>query len=515
MAADEQNKPLKPDTGEIAPREDPMQPLNLERFATAKYTSLLLPSDSVLTGKGGIENLKIYAELLRDDQVSACWDQRRLALTSAPTIVEAGGEDAASKAAAEALQAEIDDGLAWDDITDKMLSGVFYGWSVAECLWMEDDARVKFADIKVRDRARFRFDRDRKLYLWAMGSGWKQMPDRKFWTFCYGADNHDEPYGLGLAHRLYWPVFFKRSDIKFWLIFLEKFGMPTATAKVPLGQMDDPQVIAKVKAALQNIATDAGVIIPDTIPIELLEAARTGAADYGAMHEAMDKAIAKIIVGQTATTEGTPGKLGDEKARVTVMQSITEADSDLLCGSFNRGPVQWWTAWNFPGAMPPRVYRQTQPEEDLKVSAERDKAISELGFEPEEAYIKETYGPHWKKKQAPAVDPLAAIGSRGNADPAQFAEGEAAALAALRAARRADQQALAEAAEQFATQYNTVMGERVRQILRAAEFADDPELFRKRLNEILAEAPITPAVDKVTRGTFFSRMLGSLRAQRA
>ena len=44
------------------------------------------------------------------------------------------------------------------------------------------------------------------------------LPGRKFWQFSVGANHSDNPYGLGLAHSLYWPVFFKRSDIKFWLL---------------------------------------------------------------------------------------------------------------------------------------------------------------------------------------------------------------------------------------------------------------------------------------------------------
>jgi phage gp29-like protein len=508
---DKIKKPLKPDTGEIAPAEDPLQPLNLTRLASAKYSSLLLPTDSVLTAKGSVENLKIYSELLRDDQVSAGWEQRKLMLTKCETIVDPGGDDAASIAAAEALQEELD-ALPWDDITDKMLSGVFYGWSVAEVMWTAEEARIKFAGIKVRDRSRFRFDRDRTIYLWTNASGFRVMPERKFWAFSAGADHHDEPYGLGLAHKLYWPVFFKRSDIKFWLIFLEKFGMPTSIAKIPLGQMNDAAVIAKVKTALQQIATDAGVIVPDTIPIELLEAARSGSADYGGMHEAMNRAISKILVGQTATTEGTPGKLGADDTQQDVLQSIVEADSDILCGSFNAGPVKWWTEWNFPGAKPPRVWRRTMPEEDLGMTAERDKKISDLGFEPEEAYIKETYGQHWKKKQAQAVDPL--LGKRGG-DPAQFVEGEVQALATLRAAQRADQDALADAAEAFAEQYQTIMGKRVKQILDAANFSEDPELLRKRLNDLLSEAPVHTMVEKVSRGTFFARMMGAFRAKRA
>jgi hypothetical protein len=80
-------------------------------------------------------------------------------------------------------------------------------------------------------------------------------------------------------------------------------------------------------------------------------------------------AIAKIVIGQTATTEGTPGRLGSDKTQADVAQKIVEADSDLLCGGFNAGPVKWWTEWNFPGAVPPKVYRHTAPPEDLNSRA--------------------------------------------------------------------------------------------------------------------------------------------------
>ena len=63
------------------------------------------------------------------------------------------------------------------------------------------------------------------------------MPDRKFWTISTGAEHSDEPYGVGLARSLYWPVWFKRNNVQFWLIFLEKFGMPTVAALVNAGTL--------------------------------------------------------------------------------------------------------------------------------------------------------------------------------------------------------------------------------------------------------------------------------------
>lgn len=508
----------RPKFDELAAPENPLNPVKRISTGASPFVTVLQTTDMVLRGKGGIENLKVYRELLRDDQVASVWTQRRLALTACETIVEPGADDPLSQQAAIELEAELKS-MAWDDITEKMLFSVFYGWGVAEVIWRPNGARVSFDRIVVRDRARFRFDIDGNLYLWTTGGGWQVMPERKFWTVTTGSDNHDEPYGLGLAHSLYWPVFFKRNDVKFWLMFLEKFGMPTAVAKVPAGMMNDPATVNKAIQMLQQIATDAGVVVPDNVVVELLEASRGGSADYAGMFEAMNASISKIVVGQTMTTDsGSSRAQGEVHERVA--QKIVEADSDLLCGGFNQGPVKWWTEWNFPGAVPPRVYRQTEQKEDLVKRADRDKKISELGYEPTQEYIQQTYGDGWEKKQA--ADPLAMIAGQfgrqatsneGNPDQ-NFAEGENVALAALRASRRQDQQAMFNAARMFAEQYQTITGKRIGQILQAAEFSEDPDVFKRRLDEILAEQPVNSALDKIKRSTFFGGMLGALRGQR-
>lgn len=518
MNAADKPEPQAPELGEISPIEDPLSPLRLDSLkATNPFVQLLDSTDPVLRSKGGIANLQIYTELLRDDQVASTWAQRRLALTSCDTVVEPGGNDAASKAAAEALQEEID-ALNWDDITDKALHAAFYGWGVAEVMWKPEGGRVKFDRILVRDRARFRFDRERQLHLLTLASSWRQMPDRKFWSVVAGGDNHDQLYGQGIASALYWPVFFKRNDIKFWLIFLEKFGMPTAMAKVSAGQMDTPEQRTKILNMLRQIATDAGVAVPvndkGEAIVELLEAARSGAADYESLHRVMNEAISKVVVGQTMTTDN-GSSMSQAKVHAGVALKIVSADADLLCGSFNQGPVKWWTEWNFPGAMPPRVYRHTAPPEDLNARAERDGKIKALGFEPTEDYVLETYGEGWVKSKAPTQAPGMLPGGLPGGDPmAQFAEGEVAALQAMRAARRGDQRALVDAAVNFAEQYQTLMGRRVGAILQAAEDSGDPEVFRQHLDEILAQQPDPELVEKVGRAGLFARMLGALRQQR-
>lgn len=228
------------------------------------------------------------------------------------------------------------------------------------------------------------------------------MPERKFWTFETGADNDDEPYGLGLAHWLYWPVYFKKAGIKSWLAFMEKFAGPTVVAKH--GPNADPAERQRALAAAKAAAMDAGIAIPEGMTLELLESSRAMGGDFDRLPEYMDAAIAKVVLSQTMTTDDGSSRAQGE-VHMDVGLWVAKADADLVCGSFNRGPARWWTDWNFGADVAaPRLRRLVEPEEDLGQRAEKDQKVKALGFEPEESYVKETYGPHWKKAR-PAAPP--------------------------------------------------------------------------------------------------------------
>lgn len=494
----------KPVTQELAPADQTASVL------ADPFLKILSNPDKILTGKGA-GNFDIYAEVLRDDQVKSTFQQRRLSVVAAPWEVEPGADDATSKAAAEALSENLK-AINWDDITDKMLYSIFFGYGVGEILWTLKDNMIQIGGIKVRDRARFRFGTDAALYLQRPDYQFEPMPDRKFWVVSTGSDHSDNPYGVGLAHWLYWPTYFKRADIKFWLIFLEKFGMPTPMGKLPAGQAENKQTREKLLAALNAIATDRAVVIPDGAEVQLIEASRSGSGTYEELKASMDAAIAKIVLSQTMTTDN-----GSSRSQAEVHQGVADkvvkADADLICESFNRSVVQWWTEYNFPGAAPPRVWRRTEPDEDLSQTADTDKKIAELGFEPDEAYIKEKYGPHWKKKQAPEMIPGSAP-AFGQPDPNAANFAESALLAALKAGHRSDQVAIVAAAERFASQYETVLGKRVQQLVEYADASGDYETFRKLLIEAFADQPAPEMANKIERGNLVSRLLGALRAQR-
>lgn len=482
----------RPERGEVATTRD-------GRDITRGYVSAfeqLAPQDSVLLARGA-GNYQIYREVLRDTQVASTFGQRRLAVVAKSWEVEPGGKRAIDKSAAEFLREQLKR-VRWDAVTNAMLYGVFYGYAVAEMMWGRDGRFITLDAIKVRDRRRFAFDGAMQLRLLTMShpSPGELLPERKFWHFCTGADHDDEPYGLGLAHWLYWPVFFKRNGIKFWLIFLEKFGTPTAKGSYPGNAT--PEEKTKLLDALHAITTDAGVIVPEGMAIDLIEAARSGTADYTMLYDRMDAAIAKVVLGQTLTSEAAGGQYKAD-VQMDVRQDLVKSDADLICESFNNGPVRWLTEWNFPGAEPPRVYRQIDEGEDLAKRAEVDSKLHEMGYEPESIeQINETYGGRWRKKAAPKPPGIPAA----PVDP-EFAEPPPAVAAAT-----AEQLALAGAADQFAGQYERLLRGRVDELLAYAESSGDLKTFRERLGEIFKGPPPAEVVESLERAGFTAQLMG-------
>lgn len=482
-----------PESREIATTRD-------GRDITRGYLSplqLLQPQDTVLAARGA-GNYAIYREVLRDDQVAATFAQRRLAVIGRQWEVEPGGDKRHDKAAAAFLKEQLDS-LNWDAVTNGMLYGVFYGYAVAEFLWGREGSRITIDAVKVRDRRRFGFDGEMQLRLMTTANPMpgEALPERKFWSFATGADHDDEPYGLGLAHWLYWPVFFKRGGLKFWLVFLEKFGQPTATGKYPASAT--PEEKARLLAALGAIMTDSGIILPEGMAVELLEAARSGTADYTALYDRMNDAIAKVVLGQTLTTEAKGGQYKAD-VQMDVRQDLVKSDADLVCQSFNRSAARWLTEWNFPGAAVPRVWRQIDEGEDLEKRAKVDQALHEMGYEPASIdYINETYGGEWQKKAAPA--PTAAPGQAPPADEPQFAEPGA-------NSATEDQLALEAGADALAADYENAIGARVDELVAMAESTGDLATFRERMTELLRGKPVEPVQEAIERSGFTARLMG-------
>jgi phage gp29-like protein len=372
-----------------------------ERDITAGWVSALhRPNqDPVLAARGG--GLELYEELLRDASVQIAFQQRQLALVGKPLEVVAGAEDRLSKKAAQDLEAQLG-ALPWDSITERMLYGRIYGYAAAECMYQLQGSRVVLAKVQVRKARRFLFGPEGDLRLRTRQRPYGEpLPARKFWVYSSGGDVTDDPYGAGLGQILYWLVWFKRNDLKLWLQALDKYASPTALGEFPPGTPQDER--DKLLQTLLAIRQNSALAVPAGFAVRLLEAAKTGGADYSEAYKMLDEAITMVIAGQTMTSrDGSSRAQGEVHERV--LDAIVKADDDLLSDSFNAGPARWLTEWNFPGAAPPKIRRQVEPPEDLDALADLYTKLKGLGFEPSEALIQEKFGPEWTKA-APQTPP--------------------------------------------------------------------------------------------------------------
>jgi hypothetical protein len=377
---------------------------------------LKLPADKRLWGGN---DWGIYDKIRKDDQVKSVMEQRIRALVSRDWDVRAGDDkDPRSVEAADKLKQNIER-IGWDRVTEKMAWSVFYGYGAAELIWEARDGLLQWSNIKVRHARRFRIDKDDiwRLLTTANPRG-LPVPDRKFWFVQTGATNDDQPYGEGLADWLYWPTLFKRNGIRFWNIFLDKFGQPTVVAKYQRGT---PQAdINKLLQALSAIATEAGIAVPEGAAIELLEAARSGSGSFEELCRYMDAAIAKIILSQTMTTDSASTGLNSNQAGVhdDVKLEVVKADADLLSDGFNTGPARWWTDLNYgPDVASPQVWRDCEEPTDLGTEATTDTALKALGWVRTEGSFKDTYGDGYER--APEPEPPVDLATTPNADPSR------------------------------------------------------------------------------------------------
>lgn len=487
--ADEETAAARPDLQEIATSQD-------GRDITRPFFGPLLDhEDSVLRGLGSRWDL--YREIRRDGQVHATFQQRRLAVVARPLVVEPGAKDARSVAAADALRANLE-AIAFDRATKGMSWGFFYGYSVGECMWEIREGRVWLAGVKVRTPWRFRFRPSGELRLLtrsAMFEG-EGLPERKFWVMSSGADNDDDPYGLGLAHHLYWPVYFKKNGLAFWLRALEKFGAPTAVGTYAPGTSAEDQ--RKLLAAAMAIRVDGAVIKPEGTLLELLEATR-GTVDQATFHRQMNGEVSKIVLGQTMTTDD-GASLAQGKVHFDVREELTDADVEELCESFQQGPARWLTEWNFPGAAIP-IVRRPSPEDAERASklakerAEMVDIMGRAGFEPEERTLQDMF-PGWRRK---AATPL--LGHNGG-PPSEAPAAANDRLAAFAEASEAD------AIDRYVDELDweplvAPMVARVSDLVRASPSLD---VAAERLAALFAEPPA--ARELIAQATFQARLAG-------
>lgn len=348
---------------------------------------------------------ELYADLEeKDGALYAALQTRTNALLGLGRAVHPAREAPGAERAAALVERALDALPRGEEFLHALLDGLAKGFAVVELVWERDAAgRVMPAEWIAHRQEHFAFDGRGRLRLLsppfrpgdggaaeapphALGRSTAPAraalapPPRKFIALAFGRDARN-PYGRGLCQRAFWPCWFKRANLRAWSVFNERHGAPTAVASYPPGTPEDER--RALLEALDSLQTDAGVIVPDTIEVKLLDSPHRG--DGGAFRSLVEwcnDEIARVVLGGTLTSG--EGRRGGSLALGAVHDAVRleylQADARLLERVLTDTIARWTAELN--GAAPddlPRVAIDARPPEDLEQQARIDTALVRLG----------------------------------------------------------------------------------------------------------------------------------------
>lgn len=355
--------------------------------------------DDLLSRKG----LTIYDEMQRDSQVRSCLNTKKFAILSRGWDVQPADDDPPQVEAARFAKYCLEDMRgSVQDVLFKVLDACAKGFSVLEINWRiigegPHAGMIGIDSIKSKDPAAFGFDMDEYLNVRGLTmttQGGEHLPTDKFIIYTYMPE-YELPHGqsdLRAAYKHWWS---KEVILKFWNIYLEKFGLPTAKGSYRRGMPKDQQ--EELLRVLDRIQQETAMVLPEDVKVELLEAQRGGEAGYREAIEFHNRQIAKAILGQTLTgDEGNrQGSFAMAKVHMDVLRFYLEKlKRDLEETVMREQVMRRLIEYNFGHAVScPRFVLGPLEDRDLEaLGGMIARLVDGKIIAPDEAWIREYLG---------------------------------------------------------------------------------------------------------------------------
>lgn len=341
--------------------------------------------DPVLKNIG--KDITVYQELLADSHLGAVVESREAGVLSLEW------EIAREKSSARRAQV-VDDlfkNLDLDEIMSGILNAPLFGYQPLEIMWEKVGAYILPAKVVAKPVEWFIFSPENELRFRTKNNiQGEPLPERKF-LLARNKATYQNPYGRRVLSRCFWPVTFKRGGLKFWMKFIEKFGMPWVIGKTPRGT--DQKEQDKLLDALEAMVQDAIAVIPDDSSVDTVESpfrASSGGL-YQNFNDAMNMEMSKTVLGQTLTTQmQSTGSLAATQGHMQVREDIIDSDKKIVEGTLN-ALIKYIYEINFSSTEARPLFRMFEEEDVDKTLAERDKILTESGVKFTKDYFKKTY----------------------------------------------------------------------------------------------------------------------------
>ncbi len=445
----------------------------------------------------------------REPHYASVIGTRKNALSGIEPVVEAASDNQADIDMADEIR-ELIRRPEFDNLNDDSLDALHKGFSVCELLWDTSEKQWMPRDYKWVDQRWFQFDkitRELRMKDKDIKEGIPLAPYK--WIVHYPHLKTGFPVSSGLARLAAVAFMCKNYAIKDWMRFIEIYGMATRVGRY--GPNATPQDKAILKRAVINIGADAAAIIPDSMKIEFVQPGNqnAGLLLYKGTAEWLDKQMSKAVLGQTASSEGTPGALGGQDEQSDVRRDILRKDARKLGATYNRLLVRPYIDLNHgPQKRYPVIKWIIKDPEDIKSLADSVGALVDRGLRVSQSEMRDKLG-----LADPGEDAEVLVSPKGSTSgaPAPALNRRTAKSGRTRTATNALQEAddIVDELEQIALDgWQPAMEPVLNAVQQLADECADEEEFKRRLPELAETIGTEKLAALLADATFRARAAG-------
>ena len=330
----------------------------------------------------------------RDSHYRSVLSVRKYALCGLPKIVTSPTDEDKDVKIRDDVEEHIVNDPDFDDALFDLVDAFGKSRSVVELVW--DSSKTPWIPkYRWRDPRWFRYSSDfseLRLRDDANAMDGLELLPFKFITFTPKLKSGLQ-LRAGLARPAALLYMIKTFTLKDWVTFAEVYGMPIRIGKHAEDATDTE--IADLLASLRDIGTDAAAAIPNTMELELIQAASgSGRGDvlFQGLADWCDSQTSKAVLGQTMTTDD-----GSSLAQATIHNEvrldIRSADARQLSACINRDLVRPYVDLNFGQQKKyPVFHLESEPPEDLKLLSESLPPFLKEGLQIEASWLRDKFG---------------------------------------------------------------------------------------------------------------------------
>lgn len=282
-------------------------------------------------------------------------------------------------------------------LMDHAMDALAKGYSAVEIMWDKEGPQWWPREFRYRDARFFKYDllTGQELRIYDMQDPGFGIPIPPFKMVVHQPNiKSGLPIKRGFARLALAAYLCQAFALRDWELFASRFGMPFVFGKYPQGATGTER--SQLMAACSGLAAGGSGTYVDTMSIEIKDGGTRSGGDkiFENLVTYYDRALSKAVLGQTATTEGTPGRLGADDTQENVREDLRDSDAEEMEACIERDVIKPMIDLNFgpqPESMYPTASLPHEAPEDMEKTSKAMSVYIDRGLRVKEDEIREKF----------------------------------------------------------------------------------------------------------------------------